>query len=79
MLPIGKREYRKVRQSRMPKYAPLVSSIVQSKFGYWIVTISAAPGLNVSVMVAKLGITPAQAADAALAGLPPLTTPARYA
>lgn len=63
----------------MPKYAPLVSSIVQSKFGYWIVTISAAPGLNVSVMVAKLGIAPDEAASAALAGLPPLTTPARYA
>lgn len=63
----------------MPKYAPLVSDITQSKFGYWVVTISVAPGLNLPVMVAKLGLSPQQAAETALAGLPPLTTPARYA
>lgn len=63
----------------MSKYAPLVSNIRQSRFGYWVVTISVAPGLSVSVMIAKLGITPDEAAALALAGRPPLTTPARYA
>lgn len=63
----------------MSKYAPLVSDIRQSKYGYWIVTISVAPGLSVSIMIAKLGITPSEAADLALTGRPLLPTPARYA
>lgn len=70
---------RKVPSGKMPKYSPIILSTVQSKYGYWNVKISIAPGLNVVVMVASLGVSEETAGELALAGLPPLTTPARYA
>jgi hypothetical protein len=63
----------------MPTYEPLISSIVQSKYGYWIVTISVAPGLNLPVMVCKLGISPSEAGALALCAVPSSPPPARYA
>lgn len=42
---------------RRPDYKPVVLGVRQSRYGYWIVTISAAPGFRVEVMCAILGIT----------------------
>lgn len=42
---------------RQPDYKPVVLGTRQSRYGYWIVTISAAPGFRVEVMCAILGIT----------------------
>lgn len=41
-----------------------------SDFGYWVVDVSLAPALSVSVMIAQVGISPGQAAELALARLP---------
>lgn len=62
----------------MPLYRPLVKSVIQSKFGYWIVTLSIAPGLNMPVMVCKLGITPEEAAEMALMTAPYHSPPVRW-
>lgn len=40
-----------------------------SNYGYWVVTIGVAPGQRVSMMVCKVGITPMQAREMALAGM----------
>lgn len=42
---------------RRPDYKPVVLGTRQSRYGYWIVTISAAPGFRMEVMCAILGIT----------------------
>lgn len=62
----------------MPAYDPIVTDVTQSKYGYWVVIISVAPGLNLQLMHAKLGVPPLQAASelAALAGR--VALPERY-
>jgi hypothetical protein len=54
-------------------YAPLVSNVRMSDYGYWVVDVNVAPGKTMSVMIAVTGITPEQAASHALAGLPEIT------
>jgi hypothetical protein len=62
----------------MTTYKPLVISHRMSDYGYWIVDISASPGMVMSVMIAKTGITPDEARTLALgahASLPGVTSP----
>lgn len=51
------------------RYEPIPLDVRQSRYGYWIATISVAPGLNLSVMVCKLGISPDEAMLSGLASL----------
>lgn len=53
-----------------PPYAPLVSAVRMSDYGYWVVDVNVEPGKTMSVMIAVTGITPEQAESYALAGLP---------
>lgn len=53
-------------------YSPIVLSTRQSAYGYWIVTISAEPGLRMDVMCAILGITSENAEAMVMAALPTL-------
>lgn len=48
-------------------YTPLVIDTRMSDYGYWIVDISVAPGMVVSVMIPVTGITRERAAELALA------------
>jgi hypothetical protein len=52
------------------KYAPIVLRTRMSDFGYWVVDVSMAPDLTVSVMIAQVGISPGQAEAYALERLP---------
>lgn len=52
-------------QEAIAKYDALEKNIRFSTFGYWVVTYSCAPGVNMSIMVAGTGIGPAQARQAA--------------
>lgn len=47
-----------------PNYAPLTLGARMSDYGYWVVTVSVAPGLRLEVMICKVGITQQQALDA---------------
>lgn len=51
------------------KYEPIPLDVTQSKYGYWVVTISVAPGLRMQVMTCKLGVTPEEATTSGLASL----------
>jgi hypothetical protein len=51
-------------------YAPVVTGVRMSGFGYWVVDVSVAPARTVSVMIAVTGISPAQAQELALLQLP---------
>ena len=55
----------------MPVYRPIVTNVRMSDYGYWVVDVSPAPGLSISVMIAVVGITPGSAAQYALTGLLP--------
>ena len=58
----------------MPPYRPIIIDVRMSDYGYWVVTISVAPGKRLSTMIALVGITPEQAGEAALSvlgSLPP--------
>lgn len=50
----------------MADYAHLAVRTRMSDMGYWVVEVSIAPGKIVSIMVAKAGIDPAEAARLAL-------------
>jgi len=50
----------------MAVYRPIVTGCRMSDYGYWVVDVSASPGKVVSVMICETGITPEQAATAAL-------------
>lgn len=50
----------------VPKYEPLVADVTMSDMGYWLVTISVDPTHRLAIMIASVGITPDQAAWAAL-------------
>lgn len=56
-------------------YRPIVIDVTQSQYGYWLVTISVAPGRRLTVMMAALGISPEDAARSALGGAWPGLTP----
>lgn len=43
------------------RYEPVILDTRMSDYGYWIVTISAAPGERFSIMVATIGITQQEA------------------
>lgn len=62
----------------MPKYDPLVIDVTQSKYGYWIVTYSVAPGLRMSVMCCKLGVTQQEAVQLVLPSVAATPVPARW-
>jgi hypothetical protein len=47
-------------------YAPIVLDTRMGDYGYWIVTISVAPGSRMSIMVAKVGVTQQEAQDLVL-------------
>jgi hypothetical protein len=49
----------------MPKYKSLVKSVRMSQYGYWIVTWSIAPAVDMSIMICKTGISPETAASLA--------------
>lgn len=52
----------------MAAYAPVVTDVYQSRYGYWVVVVSVAPWLRMPVMVAKLGLTSEDAASLVLGG-----------
>lgn len=52
-----------------PNYTPLVADVTMSDMGYWLVTISVSPTQRLAIMIASVGITPDQAALAALGSL----------
>lgn len=47
----------------MADYSPIVLDVEMSKYGYWVVTVSVAPGKRVSTMVAKTGVTREEAIE----------------
>lgn len=51
----------------MPVYRPLVVASEMGRYGYWIVTVSIAPGYRIPVQVATIGITQQYAAELAIA------------
>ena len=55
--------------AREIKYDALVKNVRMSDYGYWVVTYSAEPGLDLSLMVCQTGITPDQAKHLAEATL----------
>jgi len=61
----------------MPLYEPIVTEVRMSDYGYWVVTISCAPGRRVSIMVCTQGITPETAESHALDSLGLAVTPPR--
>lgn len=48
-------------QSSLKRYKAIAKSTEISRYGYWSVTYSCAPGVDLTVMVATLGITEQQA------------------
>lgn len=59
------------------EYTPLVADVSMSDMGYWLVTISVSPTKRLSIMIASVGITPDQAALAALGSLAAALLPRR--
>lgn len=55
------------------RYAAIRKSADMGPYGYWTVTYSAAPGVDITVQVCQTGITPATAASLADAALTALT------
>lgn len=49
----------------MPDFKPLLADIRMSDYGYWIVTLGISPWQRMSVMIARVGITRAEAIDLA--------------
>lgn len=56
-------------QDQLAKYDAFPVDVRQSAYGYHVVTFSCAPGLRLSVMVAKLGCSESEAADLAIAAM----------
>lgn len=50
----------------MQQYKPIVLACEMSDQGYWIVTVSIAPGFRIPVQVATIGITQQRAAELAI-------------
>lgn len=48
-------------RDRIGTYRPIVSSAEQNRYGYWAVTYSVAPALDLTVTVCTLGIDRDQA------------------
>jgi hypothetical protein len=59
----------------MPDYAPIALDVTMSQYGYWVVTYSIKPGLRMSVMICKIGITQQEATALGLASV--AATPAK--
>lgn len=62
-------QFKPVLNAQLVKYDAIVISVEMSRYGYWQVTYSAAPGLYIPITVCETGITPNQArtlADASL-------------
>lgn len=55
--------------AREIKYDALVKNVRMSNYGYWVVTFSAEPGLDLSIMVCQTGIGPDNAVTSAGATL----------
>jgi hypothetical protein len=53
----------KVSHAATDKYDALTMSVRMSDYGYWVVTYSVSPGVYMSVMVCKTGISADQARD----------------
>ncbi len=58
------------------RYEPIVLDVYMSDYGYWVAVISVEPGLHLSVMLCKVGITQQEARDLASLVVPryPATT-----
>lgn len=48
-----------------PACEPLIISAEMSQYGYWVVTVSVEPGLRLSIMICRVGITQQQARELA--------------
>lgn len=57
------------------RYDPIVLSAVMGKYGYWSVTLSAAPGVYITITCARVGISRSEAIGDALATLAGATAP----
>jgi hypothetical protein len=57
-------------------YEPIPLDVYMSDQGYWVVVISVEPGLHLTIMMCKVGITREQARDLAVVVTPsyPATT-----
>ena len=57
------------------RYNPIVLSTEMNQYGYWVVTVSAAPGYRLAVTCARVGISRSEAVCEAstILGLPPAT------
>jgi hypothetical protein len=51
---------------QLAKYDPIPIDVRMSDYGYWVVTLSLAPGLRLSVMICSVGISPERATELAL-------------
>lgn len=60
-------------------YEPITVSAEMGKGGYWIVTISMAPAAQMSIMVAKMGVTQQEAIDLVLQASSRYPVPRGYA
>ena len=56
------------------KWDPIVLSTEMNQYGYWVVIISTRPGGRVASTVALVGITAAEAAEAALTTVSKITS-----
>jgi len=45
-------------QTSLRRYKAIRKSVQLSSYGYWSVTYSVAPGIDLSILVATLGVTP---------------------
>lgn len=50
-------------QSSLAKYDAFITDIRMSDYGYWVVTFSCAPDLQLSMMVCKTGLSRQQVAE----------------
>lgn len=47
----------------LAKYSAFVKDVRMSDYGYWVVTYSVAPGVDMSVMICQTGISREQAPE----------------
>ena len=60
-------------RARTDKYDALVKDVRMSDYGYWVVTYSVSPGVDLSVMLCQTGLTPDQAREQAALALGTMT------
>jgi hypothetical protein len=53
-------------------YHPIAVATRMGDYGYWVVTVSVAPGRRIDVTIGSVGITREVAAELAVASLPEL-------